>query len=71
MDNKGQAFTCSLAQKGEKGDLGTKKETKRGPNPQKGPQGDPGTLKVKGTQLGTVLLAYCSFQFMLNKLKIL
>ena len=42
MDKKGQAFTCSLAQNREEGDLGTKRRPKGDPDPQKGPLGDPG-----------------------------
>ena len=55
MDNKGQAFTRSLAQNGEKGTLTQKRRPKGDPNPQKGPLRDPGPLQ--GTQLGTVVIS--------------
>ena len=45
MDNKGQAFTRSLAQNGEKGTLTQKRRPKGDPNPQKGPLGNLGPLK--------------------------
>ena len=50
MDNKGKAFTRSLALNGEKGDLETKKETKRGPKSTKSSPRGPGWRLIE--QLG-------------------